>query len=235
MKFVDLFEIGRIHLQESKMFGALLILSCVGMGCSKPTFSYDARPGSAVEHFRNVALDPREDFILGVANMHRVDAPVILGQVVAALEAKGYRFVPADQAELWLDVFTLAKGGSRHGNSNETGKPEGRSGAGGGRSSRGSRGSGMEGGRAGRGGGERNPQEGGESSSRDLSAPGGDLMIVVELVERRNTEMVWTGVLELPMPKAAPKAQASTKGMIEAEVKHLLEPLPMRMNDATEH
>lgn len=226
MRVWGLLEIGHVHSQRKKVLGALLIFCGIGVGCSRPSFSYDSRPGTAVEHFRDVALDPRKDFILGVENMHRVNAPEIQSQVVGALEAKGYRFVPADQAELWLDVVTLSAGGSRHGSSNGTGKPEGRSGAGGGRGGRGSRGGGM---------GGRNQQEGGETASRDLSAPGGDLMIVVELVERTSTEMVWTGVLELPMPKSAPKDQATTKGMIEAEVKQLLEPLPIRKNGAEEH
>jgi hypothetical protein len=166
--------------------------------------------------------------------MHRVNAPEIQSQVMAAIEAKGYRFVPSDQAELWLDVVTLAAGSTRHGNS--AGNSGGRGGAGGGRSGRGSHGGGMEGGKGGMGGmGGRNQQEGGETPSRDVSAGGGDLMIVVELVERTSTEMVWTGVLELPMPKSNPKSQPSSKGRIETEVDHLLGPLPVRKKVEKEH
>ncbi len=82
--------------------------------------------------------------------------------------------------------------------------------------------------------GETNRQEGSDPPSRDFSTLGGDLVVVVELVERTSTEMIWTGVLELPMPKSGSKDPASAKGLIEAEVKHLLEPLPNRKNGVME-
>ncbi len=234
MKVWDLLETGRVESKGLKVIGSMLIICGIGGGCSRPSFSYDSRPGTEVGHFRDVALDPRKDFVLGVENMHPVNFPEIQSQVMGALEAKGYRFVPSDQAELWLDVFTLAAGGSRHGNgnSNINGKPEGRGGAGGGRSGRGSHGSAMEGGKGSMGG--RNPQQGGETPSRDISAPGGDLLIVVELVERASTEMVWTGVLELPMPKSASTTQTSSKEMIGIKVDQLLQPLPIRKKSAEE-
>ena len=98
---------------KASPFCAMLIFCVIGMGCSGPTFSYASRQRTTVDQFRNVSLDPRQDVIPAVEDMHLVRNEEVRNQVIREFEAKGYRFVPSDVADLWLDVFTLVPGASR--------------------------------------------------------------------------------------------------------------------------
>lgn len=202
-------------------FPILPALCLAGMvGCSGPTLSYASRPGTSVEQFRTISLDPRQDFLPAVENMRRIRNDGIEAQVIREFEGKGYRFVPSMEAELWLDVFTLVPGGARH---DRGGEGPGRSG-GQGRGSGGGRGHG-KGGMERIGASDRQGKGGDSSPSK-----AGDLMVIVELVERTSAEMVWNAVLELPSGKGSAKG-TDPRVALENEVRNLLAPLPVRQSD----
>jgi hypothetical protein len=196
-----------MRILKASSLGLFLSLCALGLGCSKqPTLSYSARPNTPIERFRDVALDPREDLIIAVEGMRPVGGTEIKAQVIAELQAKGYRVVPSDQAELWVDVWTLTPGGLEH----------------------------------------MRPMSGYGRQSKSLHAGGGSvpfegdnrprgnttaskLMVIVQLVERSSTDMVWSGTLDLPLPKPNPKDPGNaTHELITDQVKQLLGLIPAR-------
>jgi hypothetical protein len=190
-----------------------MFLGLLALGCAKgPRFSYDVPPGVALERYHTVALDPRRDIMVPATGKRSVDPREFKGLVTAALEAKGFRVVPPEEADLWVDVFVLAPG-----------QGEGRAGVeGAGRKGgRGKRGALGESGSGVRGGGSTPP--GGHGPSGELPLGSQELSVVVELLERKDVRMVWLGVLELPRPKkGADQVSAFSR---EQNVQRLLSPL----------
>jgi hypothetical protein len=202
------------RLQGRKRAAGLMILGVLALGCAKgPSFSYDVPPGVALERYHTVALDPRRDIMVPATGKRAVEPREFKGLVTAALEAKGFRVVPAEEAELWVDVFVLTPG-----------QGEGRAaGAGGGhKGGRGKRGGLGEGGSGtARGGGLPPSGEHGPSGDQPLGSQ--ELSVVVELVERQEGRMVWLGVLDLPRPEKG--AELASAFLREQSVKQLLSPL----------
>jgi hypothetical protein len=95
--------------QGRQRAAGLMLLGMLALGCAKgPSFSYDMPPDAALGRYRTVALDPRRDVLAPALGKRPVDPRAFQGLVKAALEAKGYRVVPPDAAELWVEVFVLA-------------------------------------------------------------------------------------------------------------------------------
>jgi|GEM_PF-2054152 len=199
----------------------LALLACSG----KPQFTAELRPGQNLDAIRTMAFDPRQ--VAWVTEGQRpVQAESLKRLVQEALEARGWRLVEPEAADVWVDVIATRpnRGGEFRGSGNE-----GTGGHGGGRS-----GGGMRGGQGmghDRGAGAHAAPSVGEGapSQRGMAFegfdPGGELTFTVQLLTRENIQTVWTGSVHLPPQKKGemPDRRASMRDVVH----QLLEPLPV--------
>ena len=172
------------------------------VGCSKrPSLCYGSREDVSVQRFRDIALDPRTDLLFVNEGKRSADATAFKPLVLSELQSIGYRVVPADQAQLWLDVYALRE---------DAGHPMGPSGEGGPGPGHG-RGPGMGAGHRGGPGGHM----------------GGAITLVVALIQPADAEVRWRGALELSQnekPRRGPGPGPGAPSPLDT-VRRLLEPL----------
>ena len=90
-----------------------LLLGIALLGCiHKPIFDYEVEPGAPVARFRTVAQDPRE-LVWQVEGQHPVDPWEFRAAVVKELHQRGFHFVKAEEADLWLDIITMSPAANR--------------------------------------------------------------------------------------------------------------------------
>lgn len=196
------------------LLGALLLIGLGVIGCSKPLFIYDVPPGTSALKFETVALDPRTDRIFLIEGKRQLRDLEVQSLVLAELQAKGYRLVAPDQADLWVNalllinshVFSKEYSGS-HGNSHGGGSGLGHGGMGHGGHSGGSDADGDHGGSA-------------------THSGGSDMAVLVELVARVSLERVWAGTGEVAPSKGASGHHEHQP--LSGTVGHLLESLQAR-------
>ena len=198
----------------------LALLACSG----KPEFTYDVRPGAQVEALWTIAFDPRE--VAWVSEGQRpVRAESLKRLVQETLEARGFRLVAPEAADMWVDVIAMKpdKGEGSRG----AGKP-GAGGHGGGRSGGGKSGGGMRGGQ----GAERDRTTHlateAAPSQRVMAFegfdPGGELTFTVQILARENVQTLWIGSVHLPPQKK--DKQLDHEAVMRAVVHQLMQPLP---------
>ena len=208
----------------------LTLLAC----SAKPEFTFEARPGATLESLQTIAFDPRK-MAWVLEGQRPVRSEAMQRLVQEALEARGYRLVEPEAAEIWVDfvAMTPAKSDAPSGGGQEPGGGRGGRGpSGGGMGGGGGRGPGGamgSGGGMGRGGGMGQGGEGAEASpgrSRHPMGfdPGGELTLRVQLLERASTQALWTGSVHLPAQKRG--EQPDRRGSMREVVRRLLEPLP---------
>jgi hypothetical protein len=183
---------------------ALLVLAATA--CSGPSFTYSGHPDVDLTRFRDVGLDPRKDIMVMLDGKRAVDIPEARTLVMAQLEAKGYRIVPPDQAQLWLEVFTLHPIATRYKPPPSRNNSADQSGA-----------------KAGRAAGDQKPVE--------FNAPLGNLgvTVVVQLVDCATKEVLWSGILDQPLPRPEPHKALTPMGeVLAAPLKELMDPLSAR-------
>jgi len=203
----------------------LMFLAC----SAKPEFVYDARPGAALESFQTIAFDPRK-MAWVMEGQRPVRSESMQRLVQDALEARGYRLVEPEAADIWVDFVAMAP--ARQSAPRGAGRGEGgRGGHGeGGRGGRG--GGGMPGGGMGPSGGMGPEGPGGAEASQGPMGPmraegfdpGGELTLRVQLLGRANTQTLWTGSVHLPAQKRGERPEH--RSSLREVVSQLLEPLP---------
>ena len=193
---------------------ALLLIGLGALGCSRPQFTYDVPSGIIPQKFKTIAIDPRTDRIFLIEGKRQLRDPEIQSLVRAGLQAKGYRLVAPDQADLWVNALLLIssprfnkENSESHGNSHGGGSGLGHSAMGHGRYSGGS------------------DSEGGHAGSTAHSG-GSDMAVLVELVARISLERVWAGTGEVALSKDA--SGHHNHPPLSDTVGHLLEPLQAR-------
>ena len=98
------------------LLGGLVLLGGLQMACTqRPTFTYQRTPGVAFEDLRRFALDPRRDLAWILEGQRTVPAPDYRAAAIRELQAKGFRLVEPDQADLWLEVIVAVPERSREG------------------------------------------------------------------------------------------------------------------------
>lgn len=193
------------------LLGAFFLL--VGLGCGRPQFTYDVPVGAPGRQYETVALDPRSDYIFILEGRRQLRDPEVQGLVLSELQAKGFRLVPPEQADLWVNALLLIQdsrldGGpsANYGSSHGGGFGQGRGGG------HGTHSSAAE-------------AEGGHGSGASHSG-GGGLAVLTELVARSSLERVWFGIGDV-VPSPGDTGHHGNPPL-PGTVKRLLEPLPAR-------
>jgi len=191
--------------------GAGLLLACA----RGPVFAYERAPGVALEDLRALALDPRQDMVWSIEGQRIVPAPDYRAAVIRELEARGFRLVAPDQAQVWLEVLVGVPERSGGGEAKEGGGRGGHEKRGGGP------GGGMGGSGRGQGGG---PKPGGRAEPSYQALTGGEATVVVKLLARTDQRTLWSGSGSFPTPdrQAPPGFQDSPEGRVH----QLLAPYP---------
>lgn len=160
-----------------------LILTTIlaGLACSQPRFSHLEAPAFRISGYRSLALDPRGDRALVREGYRPAEPGLWLGELAAPLSSLGYRWVPEAEADLWVGFHILRpapREGSRERPRKAAGKGQGGGGAG-------------HSGGGGRGSGVRT----GEPAAPGLHGGGGrgEILLVLQLMDRRTGEVVWQG------------------------------------------
>lgn len=114
------------------------------------------------------------------------------------LHAKGFRFVQAGDADLWLDLMAFRPGKAPVQDAARNVPERGR----------------------------RNLGQGARKAGEDPAPPrsSGDVTVIVRLVSRADEKVLWQGSMAVPGGKPAPDAPATPEDL----VRHLLQPLPAR-------
>lgn len=198
---------------------AMLSMLVLGACSHQPTFTYDVRPDAPVATFHTAAFDPRALAWL-IEGQRPVQAESLKQQVRAGLEARGYRWVEPEAAELWVDVVALRpdKGGGSPGSGRS--EHEGRGGGHSGGGMRGGKGAGRDHGGSGSEG--KGFMQGG-TVFPDLD-PRQDLTITVQLLAKEHTQILWTGTLFRPGQKKS--NPDGSNGHLPDLVEQLLGPVP---------
>ncbi len=194
------------------LLGGLVLLGGLQMACTqRPTFTYQRTPGVAFEDLRRFALDPRRDLAWILEGQRTVPAPDYRAAAIRELQAKGFRLVEPDQADLWLEVIVAVPERSR----------EGAPGDSGGKKGHGKRGGGM----GGEGRGPEGARGAGNRSEPGFQAsPGGEATVIVKLLARSDQRALWSGSGLFPAAdKGAPKGPQDTA---EGRIQQLLTPCP---------
>ncbi len=193
----------------NRLFLGSALVTTLALGCAHaPVFNYDVSPNWRPAAAASVALDPRE-LVWNVAGQRMVGAGPFRPAVVQSIKAKGYHFVDAPQADLWVHIVVM----SPVGGNTRTIMP----------SREGRTGDGMRGGAHGMRGG---PAGSGGFPSQDRAyvgeEPASGVTLVVELVERANLKTCWYGSVEIPPAKPGSPDDLA----LEEWVRRLLLPLP---------
>ena len=180
-----------------------LPLLLLAAACSKPKVVYEVDPAFPKAAYQSLALDPRKDLVIIREGLRPLDPTSPRQAALAELRDRKYQAVPATEADLWVTVFLLARGGEPRAEGPKPGGGEG-----------GGRHGGKGGGRGGKGG-----QEGG--------APGGGaargLTLIVQLQDRKAGRTVWQGERVLDGREQAADGRPLS---LEAALHELLQPLP---------
>jgi hypothetical protein len=191
----------------------VLLLGVALLGCiHKASFEYEVEPGAPVARLGTVAMDPRE-LVWEVEGQRPIDPWEYRAAVVKELRQRGYRFVKAEGADLWLDIIAVSPAGSGNERTPLVMQPSGAQ-----SSARNQRGMGR-------------PAEG-----STFGAPGGpvgaegpvynarpvEVTTVIRLVERASEKTLWTGTAVIPphRPGSGPEVTAAEW------IGRLLAPLP---------
>ena len=186
----------------------LLLALVLAPACAPSSpFAYSVEPGPALDRLRTVALDPR-GLAWVLEGQRAVDPGEFRAPVAQELRGKGFRFVQADAAELWLDLIAMEPASARPVPVAKEGEGEGR-----GRRGQGCRGGGRQGGEA----------------AVPMRHPSGGLTLIVKLVSCADEKTLWYGSVKIPAPKQGQGAQRGP----EDWVRQLLQPLPARTGAAT--
>jgi hypothetical protein len=187
----------------AKPWPLLLPLILLAAGCAKPRFTYEVDGAFRGTPYRTMAADPRKDRVLIRDGMRPLDPCLHLQAVLTELALRNYQLVPAEQADLWVEVHVLTEAPSQ--------------GARGGTAKAGHRG----GGRSGRSDGG---TEGG--SPRDaMGGTGVNFTVIVQLQDRKSGLPVWQGQARLGHKELG----SDGKPLSPLEAVHLLlQPLPDR-------
>jgi len=181
----------------------LVSLLALGLGCGRPRLIYDVDASFRRGGYRSVAVDPRKDRVLIRDGLRPLNPTLPLQAALVELDARHYRRVPAEEADLWLTVSILMPGQP------ELRRAPDREGGGEGR----------HGGGRGRGG----PGQGGAPSGAHEGRGMGGLVLIVQMADRTSGHPVWQGELNLdPRDKGADGRPLS----LEAAVHQLMQPLP---------
>jgi hypothetical protein len=178
----------------------------VALGCSKPRFVYEEDPAFRISSFKSVAPDPRRDRIVIREGMLPLNSELHLKAVLNELGSRNYQTSATSEADLWVAVYVLMRA-----------NPEGNKG--GSASSPQREGSG----KSHRGGGRGGATSGGASLAGIEGATYKNLMVIVQLEDRKTGHPVWQGEANF---SAKDKAQDGTPFSIEAAVHQLMQPLP---------
>jgi len=200
-----------MHMKRILLSTSLLI-GLGPLGCSKPQFTYYVPPGTSVQKFETIAIDPRTDYAFIIEGKRQLRDLEVQGLVLAELQAKGYRLAPPDQADLWVNVVLLIK--AFQSNAGYSG-------------GHGSHGGGASSGHGGMG-------HGGHSSGLDASSHGdgsshsgsSDTTVLVQLVTRPSLERIWFGTGVVKPTKDASGHHGDQP--LSDTVKRLLDPLQAR-------
>lgn len=99
----------------SRMPLVLMPLLMIALGCLPgPRFRYPIPPGGALKQARTLALDPRQPRDSAGNRLHPVNAQECKELVAGELQAKGYRLVLTDQADLWVSIRALVPAWPAH-------------------------------------------------------------------------------------------------------------------------
>ena len=206
----------RRRTRAALALGGLLLLGGLQMACTQgPTFAYERTPEVEFENLRRFALDPRRDLVRIIEGQRTVPAPDYGAAAVRELQAKGFRLVEPEQADLWLDVIVAVPERSR----------EGAPGDSGGKKGHGKRGGGSGGGMGGEGRGPEGARGAGSRPEAGYGAsPGGETTVIVKLLARTDQRTLWSGSGLFPAAgKGTPKGFQDTA---EGRVQQLLAPCP---------
>lgn len=194
----------------------LTLLAC----SAKPEFTFEAHPGAALESFQTIAFDPRK-MAWVMEGRRPVRSESMQRLVQEALEARGYRLVEPEAADIWVDFVAMAPARS---NTPGGGRPSGgRMGAGGGMGPGGGRDRSTGMGPSGEGG-EASPRPSRGPMGLEGFDPSGELTLRVQLLARANTQTLWTGSVHLPAQQRGERPDP--RGSLREVVSQLLEPLP---------
>lgn len=173
----------------NRNLGALLLIGLGALGCSKPQFIYDVPPGTSVQKFKTVALDPRTDRIFILEGKRQLRDPEVQSLVLAELQAKGYRLATPGEADLWVNALLLINApGFSTGYSESHGDSHGG-------------GSGLGHGGMGHGGHSVGAGAEGDHGGSAAHSGGSDMAVLVDLVARISLERVWAGTGEVAPSK----------------------------------
>lgn len=194
------------------LLSASLLIGLGAIGCSKPQFTYYVPPGTSVQKFETIAIDPRTDYAFIVEGHRQLRDLEVESLVLAELQAKGYRLAPPDQADLWVNAVLLIR--THQSNAGYS-------------SGHGSHGGGAGSGHGGMG-------HGGHASGPDVSTPGSgsshsggsDTTVLVQMVTRPSLERIWFGTGVVKPTKDASGHHGEQ--LLLGTVKRLLEPLLAR-------
>jgi hypothetical protein len=187
----------------AKPWPLLIPLILLTAGCSKPQFTYEVDGAFRGAPYRTMAADPRKDRVLIWEGLRPLDPGLHLQAVLSELALRNYQLVPAEQADLWVDVHVLTEAPSQ--------------GSRGGTSKSGHRG-------GGRGGKPDGGLEGG-SPREARGGTGANFTVIVQLHDRKTGLPVWQGEARLNHRDQATDGKPLSP---EAAVHQLLQPLPTR-------
>ena len=198
------------------LLGGLLLLGGLQTACTQgPTFAYERAPGVELEHLRRIALDPRRDLAWIIEGQRTVPAPDYRAAAIRELQAKGFRLLEPEQADLWLEVIVAVPERSR----------EGGPGGGSGKKGHDKRSGGPGGGKGGEGRGPEGARAAGNRPEPGYGAsPSGEATVIVKLLARTDQRTLWSGSGLFPAAdKGAPEGPRDTA---EGRIRQLLAPCP---------
>jgi hypothetical protein len=196
----------------SLLLGAALIAM---LGCiHKPVFDYEIEPGAPVTQFATVALDPRE-LVWQVEGQRPIDPWEYRAAVVKELRQRGYRFVKAGEADLWLDIIAVSPAGGRPDQAVAQLLPNG-----GQASARNQRGIGRQADGTAMGVPGAGSSVGAEAAA--YNARPTEVTTIVKLVSRADEKTLWTGTVVIPAYRPGSGPQVPPAEWIH----RLLVPLP---------
>lgn len=181
---------------------AVLMIAGLGLACGQPQFRYDTPPHPGLRGSAKIALDPRTDYLYLLEGKRQVRDPEVQRQVLAELQAKGYRMVPPAEADLWVTAFLFISAGRPR-----TGAPAPSRGSGGGH---GGHAAGFEG-------------FGGHGDGASHGT-GSEMDVLVELLARPSMERAWFGMGEVRALQKGPEHPKDSP--LGDTVKRLLDPFP---------
>ena len=183
------------------------------LGCANPQFTYEVDQGFHISSNLTVAPDPRLDRIVIMDGFRPIDPGLHQRAALAELETRGFKPVPAGEADLWLAVFVLAEAppGERNPERSKAPKQEGS-------------GEGHHGGGHGAAGTPGPGKEGVARGSGWVSK--GRLTLIVQLHDRKTGLPVWQGEAKLEGKDRAPDGGPITP---DVAIRQLLEPLPSHL------